>query len=78
MIPSNAAVIQLVTSIKSQPRTRHLNKSRNFITQEVVSGSIYVDNVLGTLNVADLLTKALEQALLTKHWTTLLGTSLRD
>jgi hypothetical protein len=74
----NAAVIQLVNSVKSQPRTRHLNKIRNFITQEVTAGSIYVDKVLGTENVADLLTKALDQALFTKHRTTLLGTSLRD
>ena len=75
---NNSAVITLVETLKAQPRTRHLNKIRHFISQEVTTGSISVIKVLGTENVADLLTKALELELLSKHRITLLGPTLTD
>ena len=74
----NSAVIMQVKSLKAQPRTRHLNKIRHFISQEVTTGSIQVVKVLGTENVADLLTKALKLELFSKHRITLLGLTLTD
>ena len=72
----NSAVITLVESVKTHPRTRHLNKIRNFIIQEITSQTLQVVKVPGTDNVADIFTKPLDRELFVKHRTTLLGTEL--
>ena len=63
------AVITLVESVKTHPRTRYLNKIIAFQTMQVVK-------VPGTDNVADIFTKPLDRELFVKHRTTLLGTEL--
>ena len=72
----NSAVITLVESVKTHPRTRHLNKIRNFIIQEITALTLNVVKVPGTDHVADIFTIPLAQKLFTKHRSTLLGSDL--
>ena len=72
----NSAVLTLVESVKTHPRSRHLNKIRNFIIQEITSLTLHVVKVPGTDNVADIFTKPLDKDLFTKHRSTLLGSHL--
>ena len=50
----NSAVITLVESVKTHPRTRHLNKIRNFIIQEISVQTLVDVKVPGADNVADI------------------------
>ena len=56
----NQAVVNLVETVKSCPLTRHLNKVREFIIQKALEFKIKVFKVAGEVNIADILTKALE------------------
>ena len=62
--------------VLTNPRTRHLNKIRNFIIQEINSLTFQVVKVPGTDNVADVFTKPHDKELFTKHRSTLLGSNL--
>ena len=72
----NSAVITLVESVKTHPRTRHFNKIRNFIIQEIAAQTLNVIKVPGTDNVADIFTKPLALELFSKQRSTLLGSDL--
>ena len=58
----NQAVVNLVETLKSCPRTRHLNKIRQFIIEQAIDGKIRVKKIAGEINVSDMLTKALDKA----------------
>ena len=51
----------LKITLQSKSRTRHLNKIRKFIQQHIDRNDIKVEKVAGEINIADILTKALEK-----------------
>jgi hypothetical protein len=57
----NQAVIDLTNTLQSKSRTRHLNKIRKFVQQHIDRKDIKVEKVAGEINIADILTKALEK-----------------
>ena len=57
----NQAVVNLIATLKTCPRTRHLNKIRQFIIELVQMNRIKVKKISGELNVSDILTKSLEK-----------------
>jgi Reverse transcriptase (RNA-dependent DNA polymerase) len=73
----NQAVINLITTLKTSPRTRHLNKTRHFIIQQAMKRRITVKKVAGGENVADLLTKNLEHTPFLRHRAQMLGEDLK-
>ena len=73
----NAAVINLIATLKSCPRTRHLNKTRHFIIQQVQKGRIAVKKIAGEFNIADILTKVLEKTRFLMLRAMILGEGLR-
>ena len=73
----NQAVVNLIATLKSCPRTRHLNKIRHFLTQQAQRGRIKVKKIAGERNVADILTKALEKTRFLMLRAMLLGEPLR-
>jgi hypothetical protein len=73
----NQAVINLITTLKTSSRTRHLNKIRHFIIQQIQKRRIAVKKVAGGENAADILTKNLEYTPFLKHRGTMLGEALR-
>jgi len=57
----NQAVIDLMKTLQSKSRTRHLNKIRKFVQQHIDNADIIIEKVAGEVNIADILTKALEK-----------------
>ena len=73
----NAAVVNLIATLKSCPRTRHLNKIRQFIIQQVQKRRIKVRKVAGERNIADILTKPLERTRFLMLRAMMLGEALK-
>ena len=57
----NQVVVNLIDTHKSCPRTRHLNKIREFIIEKALEGKIKVFKIAGEFNVADILTNKIRK-----------------
>ena len=73
----NQAVVNLIDTLKLCPRTRHLNKIREFIIEKALEGKIKVFKIAGEFNVADILTKALDTTRFLMLRAKLLGEALK-
>ena len=73
----NQAVVNLVDTLKSCSRTRHLNKIRMFIINQMAKRRIKVKKIAGENNVADILTKPLEKTKFLTFRSTMLGERLK-
>ena len=69
----SSAVVALVDTLKSQARTRHLNKIRMYIIQQIARHRVKVLKIEGKKNCADLLTKVLGKTEFLEHRRTILG-----
>ena len=73
----NQAVVNLIATLKTCPRTRHLNKIRHFLIQQTQLHRVRVKKIAGEINIADTLTKALEKTRFLALRAGLLGEKLR-
>ena len=73
----NQAVVNLIATLKNCPRTRHLNKIRHYLIQQTQLRRVRVKKIAGDINIADILTKALERTRFLALRSGLLGEKLR-
>lgn len=73
----NSAVIDMLKSVQAVSRTKHLNKTKNFIRDFMKQLAIEVVKVDGTKNIADGLTKSLSVPAFLRFRDQILGISFR-
>ncbi len=69
----NMGAVEMANVPKMRPRTKHLNIKYHFFRQFVQQGIFIVEYVAGELQIADLLTKALEVIAFQRHRKKIMG-----
>jgi hypothetical protein len=69
----NMGAVEMANVPKMRPRTKHLNIKYHFFRQFVQQGIFIVEYVAGELQIADLLTKALEVIAFQRHCKKIMG-----
>ncbi len=67
MFEDNQGAVEMANVPKMRPRTKHLNIKYHFFRQFVEDGSLQVEHIPGEDQMADVLTKPLEEASFQKH-----------
>jgi hypothetical protein len=69
----NIRAVEMANVPKMRPRTKHLNVKYHFFRQFVQKGILIVEHIAGNLQMADILTKALEVLTFQKHRKKIMG-----
>jgi hypothetical protein len=67
MFEDNQGAVEMANVPKMRPRTKHLNIKYHFFRQFVEDGILQVEHIPGEDQMADVLTKPLEEASFQKH-----------
>jgi hypothetical protein len=67
MFEDNQGAVEMANVPKMRPRTKHLNIKYHFFRQYVEDGTLQVVHISGEDQMADVLTKPLEETSFQKH-----------